>query len=139
MAARARGARGLEAYPKTSGSKGMQLYTWLDPPRPWEEAHGEAHEIARKMEREHPGEVLSNMRRDLRQGKVLIDWSQNHAAKTTIAPYSLRALPMPSVSTPLSWDEVRVGAAGGGGERLRFVAGDVLERVESWSGTSSRR
>jgi len=122
--------RGLEAYPKTSGSKGLQLYARLDPPRPWEEAHAGAHEIARKMEREHPAQVLSNMRRDLREGKVLIDWSQNHAAKTTIAPYSLRAQALPSVSTPLSWDEVRV-AAGGGGEGLRFVAGDVLERVAS--------
>lgn len=122
--------RGLEAYPKTSGSKGMQLYTRLDPSRPWEEVHAEAHEIARKMEREHPGEVLSNMRRDLRVGKVLIDWSQNHAAKTTIAPYSLRALAFPTVSTPLTWDEVR-GGAERGGAGLRFVASEVLERVES--------
>ena len=53
-------------------------------------------DIAQLMEREHPGQGLSNMRRDLRQGKVLIDWSQNHAAKTTIAPYSLRAFPLPT-------------------------------------------
>jgi len=123
-------SRGLVAYPKTSGSKGLQLYARLDPPWPWEEAHAAAHEIARQMEREHPGEVLSNMRRDLRQGKVLIDWSQNHAAKTTIAPYSLRALALPSVSTPLTWEEVQEGA-GGGGDGLRFVAGDVLERIQS--------
>ena len=122
--------RGLAAFPKTSGSKGLQLYARLDPPRPWEQAHAEAREIARLMEREHPDRVLSNMRRDLRQNKVLIDWSQNHAAKTTIAPYSLRALPVPSVSTPLTWDEVQQGADGGG-ERLRFLAPQVLERVES--------
>ena len=70
------------------------------------------------------------MRRDLRKGKVLIDWSQNHAAKTTIAPYSLRAQPFPTVSTPLTWEEVESGERGGG-EELRFVAGDVLERIEA--------
>jgi len=123
--------RDLVGYPKTSGSKGLQLYARLDPPLPWQQVHATAHDIARKMEREHPGEVVSNMRRDLRQGKVLIDWSQNHAAKTTIAPYSLRALAFPSVSTPLSWDEVQSCADDGDGERLRFLAGDVLERVES--------
>ena len=104
--------RGLVGYPKTSGSKGMQIYARLDPPSPWEQVHATARDIARKMEREHPGEVVSNMRRDLRQGKVLIDWSQNHAAKTTIAPYSLRALAFPSVSTPLTWDEVQVVCRG---------------------------
>ena len=114
---------------KTSGSKGLQLYARLDPPWPWEQAHAEAREIAQIMEREHPAEVLSNMRQDLREGKVLIDWSQNHAAKTTIAPYSLRALPVPSVSTPITWDEVQQGADGGGAT-LRFLAPQVLERVE---------
>ena len=123
-------SRGLVALPKTSGSKGLQLYARLDPPRSWDQAHGQAREIAQLMEREHPGHVLSNMRRDLRKGKVLIDWSQNHAAKTTIAPYSLRALAVPTVSTPLTWDEVQQGAEGGG-ERLVFLALDVLERVES--------
>jgi bifunctional non-homologous end joining protein LigD len=122
--------RGLVALPKTSGSKGLQLYARLDPPWPWEQAHAEAREIARLMEREHPERVLSNMRRDLRRDKVLIDWSQNHAAKTTVAPYSLRALPVPSVSTPLTWDEVQQGADGAG-ERLRFLAPQVLERIES--------
>jgi bifunctional non-homologous end joining protein LigD len=122
--------RDLAAYPKTSGSKGLQLYDRLDPPWPWEEAHSAAHDIARQMEREHPAEVLSNMRRDLRKGKVLIDWSQNHGAKTTIAPYSLRALAFPTVSTPVTWEEVEAGERGGG-EGLRFVAGDVLERIES--------
>jgi bifunctional non-homologous end joining protein LigD len=122
--------RGLVAFPKTSGSKGLQLYARLEPPWPWQEAHRTAREIAQLTEREHPSEVLSNMRRDLRAGKVLIDWSQNHVAKTTIAPYSLRALPAPSVSTPVSWDEVEQGADGGG-EGLRFLAPQVLERVES--------
>ena len=122
-------SRGLAACPKTSGSKGLQLYARLDPPRHWEEVHGLARDIARKMEREHPELVVSNMRRDLRRSKVLIDWSQNHAAKTTIAPYSLRALAHPSVSTPLTWDEVQEGAVGA--NKLRFLAGEVLERVAS--------
>jgi len=123
-------SRGLMALPKTSGSKGLQLYARLDPPWPWEKAHSEAHEIARLLERQHPDLVLSNMRRELRKAKVLIDWSQNHAAKTTIAPYSLRALPVPSVSTPLTWDEVQQGAQGGQ-EQLRFLASEVLERIKS--------
>ena len=122
-------SRGLEAFAKTSGSKGMQLYARLDPPWPWEDSHRAALEIAQLIEREHPRQVLSNMRRDLRKGKVLIDWSQNHVAKTTIAPYSLRALPLPTVSTPLTWDEVQMGAEGGG-DKLRFLASDVLERVD---------
>jgi bifunctional non-homologous end joining protein LigD len=123
-------ARGLVAFPKTSGSKGLQLYARLDPPWRWEQTHGLAREMAQIIERQHPGEVISNMRRDLRAGKVLIDWSQNHAAKTTIAPYSLRALPLPSVSTPITWQEVQAGADGGG-EALRFLAPEVLERIES--------
>jgi bifunctional non-homologous end joining protein LigD len=121
--------RGLVAFAKTSGSKGLQLYARLEPTWPWERAHGEAREIAQRLEREHPDLVVSNMRRDLRQAKVLIDWSQNHAAKTTIAPYSLRATPLPNVSTPITWDEVDRGADGGG-SGLRFLAGEVLERVE---------
>jgi bifunctional non-homologous end joining protein LigD len=123
-------SRGLATLPKTSGLKGMQLYARLEPPWPWERAHATARDIAQLMEREHPGQALSNMRRDLRPGKVLIDWSQNHAAKTTIAPYSLRAFPQPTVSTPLTWEEVAEGAKGGG-DRLRFLAGEVLERVKS--------
>jgi bifunctional non-homologous end joining protein LigD len=120
--------RALHPVAKTSGSKGLQLYARLDPPWQWEQAHAEAREIAQIMERRHTGEVLSNMRKDLREGKVLIDWSQNHAAKTTIAPYSLRALPVPSVSTPITWDEVQKGADGTAAT-LRFLAPQVLERV----------
>ena len=124
------GGRGLVAFPKTSGSKGLQLYARLDPPWPWEAAHTLAREIAQLMEREHPGEVLSNMRKDLRQGKVLIDWSQNHPAKTTVAVYSLRARPDPTVSTPVTWEEVGRCAAEADADLLRFTAADVLARVE---------
>ncbi len=115
--------------PKTSGSKGLQLYVPVDPPRPGDEVRGLAHEVARRIERAHPDAVVSNMRRDLRVGKVLIDWSQNHPVKTTVAPYSLRAQPTPTVSTPIGWDEVTDCAASGEPDRLRFEAGDVLARV----------
>ena len=70
------------------------------------------------------------MRRDLRNGKVLIDWSQNHGAKTTVAPYSLRARPHPTVSTPVTWDEVAACVESGRPEELVFEATDVVERVE---------
>ncbi len=88
--------RGLTGYPKTSGSKGLQLYVPLDPPRAAEQVHDEAHKIARTIERQQPDHVVSRMRKELRQGKVLIDWSQNHPAKTTVAVYSLRARPEPT-------------------------------------------
>jgi bifunctional non-homologous end joining protein LigD len=119
---------GYDPLPKTSGSKGLQLYVPLDPVRPSEQSLAEAHRIAKALEHEHPQVVVSNMRKDLRQGKVLIDWSQNNAAKTTVAPYSLRARPRPTVSTPVTWDEVEAGAAGQ--DPLVFEHTDVLRRVE---------
>lgn len=114
---------------KTSGSKGLQLYVPLRPPQPWEEIRNSARELARAVEADHADMVVSNMRRDLRPGKVLIDWSQNHPAKTTVAAYSLRARPWPTVSTPVTLQEVDGCAASGDPERLRFVAGEVLRRV----------
>jgi bifunctional non-homologous end joining protein LigD len=115
---------------KTSGSKGLQLYVPLDPPRPWEDVRDEARRIAQSLERSHRDLVLSNMRRDLRPGKVLIDWSQNHPAKTTVAVYSLRGRPSPTVSTPVTFDEVAACARSGDADSLSFLAGDVLRRVE---------
>jgi bifunctional non-homologous end joining protein LigD len=81
------------------------------------------------MEQEHPKLVVHRMEKKLRTGKVLIDWSQNAGAKTTVAPYSLRAREQPTVSTPVDWDEV---AAAADGAPLSFTAPDVLERVEQW-------
>jgi len=115
--------------PKTSGAKGLQLYVPLDPPRPGAEVRHLAHDVARRLERAHPEAVVSNMRRDRRVGKVLIDWSQNHPVKTTIAPYSLRAQPRPTVSTPVTWDEVTDCERTGDAIRLRFEADDVLARI----------
>ena len=120
------GADGLVGYPKTSGSKGLQLYVPLAPERPWEDVHGYAKRMAERLERERPDLVVSKMAKDLRHGKVLVDWSQNNAAKTTVAVYSLRARPTPTVSTPVTWDEV---SSCGAPEDLRFTAPEVLGRV----------
>jgi bifunctional non-homologous end joining protein LigD len=120
-------ADGLAAYPKTSGSKGLQLYVPLDAKATWEDVHGYARQLAQRMEAEHPELVVWNMKKELRTGKVLVDWSQNNAAKTTIAVYSMRARPMPTVSTPVTWDEVEACRSP---EDLRFVTADVLARVD---------
>jgi bifunctional non-homologous end joining protein LigD len=117
---------GLECVAKTSGSKGMQLYVPLNLPHTHDHASGFAHAVARVLEKHHPDEVTSVMRKDLRPGKVFIDWSQNSRHKTTVAAYSLRARPEPTVSTPVTWDEVSDCADGG---PLSFTAPEVLERV----------
>ena len=120
-------ADGLTGYPKTSGSKGLQLYVPLDAKRPWDDVHTYARELAQRLEKEHPELVVWNMKKELRTGKVLVDWSQNNPAKTTIAVYSLRARPAPTVSTPVTWDEVEACADP---TDLRFTSADVLARVD---------
>jgi len=121
------GGIGLEAVPKTSGSKGLQVYVPLNRPHTHDHASGFAHAVARVLEKHHPEDVTSVMRRDLRSGKVFIDWSQNSRHKTTVAVYSLRARPEPTVSAPVTWDEVALCAAGA---PLSFTAPEVLERAE---------
>jgi bifunctional non-homologous end joining protein LigD len=119
---------GLVGLPKTSGSKGMQVYVPLNTPGvTHERASGFAQAVAQLLERARPDDVVSNMNKALRRNKVFVDWSQNSRHKTTIAPYSLRARPHPTVSTPLTWHEVEACADG---EPLSFEAGDVLARVE---------
>ena len=108
---------------KTSGSKGLQLYARWDGGDPREAMH----ELAKALEAEHEDLVVSRMTKSLRGGKVLFDWSQNNTAKTTVAPYSLRGRPRPTVSTPVTWDEV-AGCSDPGD--LVFEAADVLARVE---------
>jgi bifunctional non-homologous end joining protein LigD len=115
-------ADGFTATPKSSGSKGMQVSAPIEVSDP-ELPSRYAHQLARRLERELPKLVVSRMAKQLRARKVFVDWSQNNPAKTTVAPYSLRARPFPTVSTPLAWDEV---AAGG---QISFRAGEVLERV----------
>ena len=117
---------GLTPVAKTSGSKGMQLYAPVaaaDAGRT--SAYAKA--LAERLEEEHPELVVSRMTKSLREGKVLVDWSQNNPAKTTVAPYSLRARPHPTVSTPVTWDEV---VACRKATDLRFVAADVLDRLD---------
>jgi bifunctional non-homologous end joining protein LigD len=118
---------GLAGFAKTSGSKGMQVYVPLNTPHTHEQASAFALAVAQLLERAHPDHVLSNMKRSLRKGKVLVDWSQNSRHKTTVAVYSLRARPYPTVSAPVTWDEVEAAA---GGEPLTFEAADVLARVD---------
>lgn len=117
---------GLEVFAKTSGSKGLQLYLPLNSPATHEGASGFALAVAQLLEKQHPDRVLSQMTKALRTGKVFIDWSQNSRHKTTIGAYSLRARRQPTVSTPVTWDEVDAAA---GGAPLSFTAPDVLARV----------
>jgi bifunctional non-homologous end joining protein LigD len=116
----------LDALPKTSGGKGLQLYARVSGMTA-EQASALAKDFAERMEREFPRLVVSRMTRSLRPGKVLIDWSQNNGSKTTVAPYSLRAREHPTVSTPVTWDEV--GACREVAD-LFFTAPDVLARAE---------
>ncbi|MET0488996.1 MAG: non-homologous end-joining DNA ligase [Acidimicrobiales bacterium] len=116
----------LRIWPKTSGSKGMQLYLPLNTPHTHEHASSFALAVAQILEKQDPKRVTSVMKKQLRKGKIFVDWSQNSHHKTTIAAYSLRARPTPTVSTPISWDEVQSGADG---EVLSFTAPEVLERV----------
>lgn len=114
---------GLTPLAKTSGSKGMQVSAPIsvaDPDQPSRYAQA----VAKRLESSHPKLVVSRMAKNLRHGKVFVDWSQNNPAKTTVAPYSLRARSEPTVSTPLTWHEVESR------EQLRFTAADVLDRVE---------
>ncbi|MPV36173.1 ATP-dependent DNA ligase [Georgenia subflava] len=97
---------GLEPVPVTSGSKGIHLYSALDGSHSSDEVNAVAHELARAMEADHPDLIVSDMKKSLRGGKVLVDWSQNNGAKTTIAPYSLRGRPHPTVAAPRTWAEL---------------------------------
>ena len=118
-------------FAKTSGSKGLQLYTRVQRTT-WDQLGERAHEIAKAIERDHPDDVVSTMRKNLRDGKVFIDWSQNSSSKTTVAAYSLRARPAPTVSTPVTWPEVDQCAKTGNPEALRFETKDVLKRIQKY-------
>ena len=122
--------KGMDCRPKTSGSKGLQIYAQLTGRSTWDKARDQAHEIATGLEREHPDLIVSNMRKTLRRGKVLIDWSQNHRSKTTVGVYSVRARPRPTVSTPVTWNEIRRCQKQGDPSTLEFTTADVLARVE---------
>jgi bifunctional non-homologous end joining protein LigD len=119
----------LECYPKTSGSKGLQVYVPLNSKVTYERTKPFAQAVARLLEKQTPDEIVSKMAKNLRKGKVFVDWSQNDRAKTTIGVYSLRARERPTASTPLDWAEVEAVAESGDGESIRFEAPAVLERV----------
>lgn len=114
---------GMESFPKTSGSKGLQVYVPLNSGASYEQTKPFAQAVAQLLEQETPDLVVSRQAKELRKGKVLVDWSQNDAHKTTVAVYSLRARELPTVSTPLTWDEVESG-------ELVHDAAAVLERVK---------
>ncbi len=118
-------ADGLAPLAKTSGGKGLQLYAAISGVTS-EQASDQAKNYAERLEREHPDRAVSRMTKKLRAGKVLIDWSQNNGSKTTVAPYSLRARQFPTVSTPVTWDEVQACRQP---QDLFFTAGQTLDRV----------
>ena len=121
---------GLQSMAKTSGSKGLQLYAPLNTPVAYEGGTKDfALAVAQLFERQFPDEVVSSMRKDLRPGKVLIDWSQNDEHKTTVCVYSLRARARPTVSTPVTWDEVAKVGEADDPALLAFEADEVVERV----------
>lgn len=120
----------LQVFAKTSGSKGLQLYVPLNTPVSYEQTKPFAQALAQRLEREHPREVVSKMQKSLRSGKVFIDWSQNDAHKTTVCVYSLRAKERPTVSTPVTWEEVDAARKKKKAELLVFDSEAVLARVE---------
>jgi len=121
---------GLQSFPKTSGSKGLQIYVPLNTHTNYDATKGFAHALARLLEDQHRDLVVSDMKKQLRVGKVLVDWSQNDEHKTTISLYSLRAREHPTVSTPVKWEEVLQALRKKDPDLLVFEAGGVLKRVE---------
>jgi bifunctional non-homologous end joining protein LigD len=121
---------GLRSFPKTSGSKGLQIYVPLNTPTTFDATKMFSHALAQLLEHDHPDMVLSDMKRNLRAGKVFVDWSQNDEHKTTIAVYSLRAREHPTVSTPVTWDEVQRTLKKKDASLLVFEAAQTIARFE---------
>jgi bifunctional non-homologous end joining protein LigD len=122
---------GLEGWAKTSGSKGLQVYFPLNTETSYEQTKPFALAVAQLLERRHPELVVSSMRKDLRTGKVLVDWSQNDQHKTTVCVYSLRARERPTVSAPVTWEEVESALEAGERAQLEFDSEAVLERIDA--------
>ena len=118
---------GLECFAKTSGSKGMQVYLPLNSEATFAQTKGFSKAVAELLAREEPKLVVARQTKSARAGKVLVDWGQNDINKTTVSVYSLRAMARPTVSTPVTWDEVRATQVP---EDLTFEARDVLRRVD---------
>lgn len=122
------GGLGLELFPVTSGSKGMQLYASLGGDLTSDQVRDLAQQLAQEMTAKHPDLVLWKMTKSLRPGKIFLDWSQNVAAKTTISPYSLRGRDLPCVAAPRTWAEVETGAADRGAVE-QVMLEDMLDRL----------
>ena len=120
----------LASFPKTSGSKGLQVYVPLNSAVAYSQTKPLAAAIAQELEKRLPGLVVARMQKEERVGRVLVDWSQNDEHKTTVCAYSLRAKPQPTVSTPLTWREVAEAVRARNPQGLTFDAAAVLERVE---------
>lgn len=121
---------GLECFPKTSGSKGLQIYVPLNTAVTYDRTKPFAKEIARMLERAHPDSVVSDMKKALRTNKVFVDWSQNDQYKTTVCVYSLRAKDRPTVSTPVTWKEVEQCLKKKDPDLLVFTSDQTLARVD---------
>ena len=124
------GGLGLECFPKTSGSKGLQVYVPLNVETGYDQTKPFSKAVAELLEKQHPKQVVSRMTKSLRPGKVFVDWSQNDEHKTTVCVYSLRAKERPTVSTPVTWDEVEACLRARDAAALTFDSDDVLARVE---------
>lgn len=120
----------LKSWAKTSGSKGLQIYVPLNTAATFEQTKALSRALAEHLEREHPDLVVHKMLKSLRGGKVLVDWSQNDEHKTTVNVYSLRAKDYPTVSAPVTWDEVEQALKKKDPKLLSFTSDQVLQRVE---------
>ena len=120
----------LESFPKTSGSKGLQIYVPLNTKTSYDETKPLAHALARLLENEHRDLVVSDMKKAIRTNKIFVDWSQNDEHKTTVSVYALRARERPTVSTPVTWDEVEHALKKKDASLLVFESKQTLERVE---------
>jgi bifunctional non-homologous end joining protein LigD len=121
---------GLQSFAKSSGSKGLQIYLPLNSRATYEETKSFARAAAEALEAQRPELIVSKMKKSLRGGKVLVDWSQNDPHKTTVCVYSLRARERPAVSTPVRWDEVRRCSRKQDASLLHFESDQTLHRVE---------
>ncbi|MGH7940890.1 MAG: non-homologous end-joining DNA ligase [Limisphaerales bacterium] len=120
----------LKSFPKTSGSKGIQVYVPLNRRVGYEKTKAFARSLAGQLQRSAPESIVSSMQKSLRQGKVFVDWSQNDDHKTTVCVYSMRAKERPTVSTPVRWDELEAALKKNNPKALAFEPEDVLKRVE---------
>jgi bifunctional non-homologous end joining protein LigD len=121
----------LKSFPKTSGSKGLQVYIPLNSPASYDLTKAFARSMAEHLERAHRELIISKMAKALRRGKVFVDWSQNDEHKTTVCAYSLRAKETPTVSTPVTWEEVQSAWQEKDAEKLAFSSDAALQRAET--------